>query len=70
MRTTLQWDSLFYYMPPSVNTNDDIKLAPAPTPVPAVRAAGMQKKISLLLLHFRPKGSLCHALAQDSFCIF
>ena len=45
----LQWDSLFYYMPPSVNTNDDIKLAPAPTPVPAAWAAGMQKKLSSII---------------------
>lgn len=39
-------------------------------PSPPRRAAGMQKKAPFRLLHFRPKGSLCHAPAQASFCIF
>ncbi len=30
----------------------------------------MQKKMLSFLLHFRPKGSLCHVPAQASFCIF
>jgi len=55
-------------MPPFDNANDDIKLIP--TPVPAMRIAGMQKKMLPFLLHFRPKGSLCHVPAQASFCIF
>ena len=41
-----------------------------PLPSPRRRAAGMQKKAPFRLLHFHSKGSLCHAPAQASVCIF
>ena len=44
-----------------------------PFVVPRPRRGGLRKcrrNYRPLLLHLRPKGSLCHAPAQSSFCIF
>lgn len=43
------------HMPPSVNTNDDIKLAPAPTPVSAAAGCGNAEENTSPSSAFPPK---------------